>query len=176
MKKILFLLFSIIILSAGSVFAYINPRWGYFPLNVYIEPHSKKALVEKAFSTWQSESGIAKFRYVTSEKYYPNIVVKFADKNPNQKGSNFENAVGLAYSYTPLGFYAKATITIYLTSPGGGTPLSDNQIYGIALHEIGHAMGLGHSPINTDIMSPIEHGQTSLSQNDIERFKLIYTP
>ena len=176
MKKILFLLFSIIILSAGSVFAYINPRWGYFPLNVYIEPHSKKALVEKAFSTWQSESGIAKFRYVTSEKYYPNIVVKFADKNPYQKGSNFENAVGLAYSYTPLGFYAKATITIYLTSPGGGTPLSDNQIYGIALHEIGHAMGLGHSPINTDIMFPIEHGQTSLSQNDIERFKLIYTP
>ena len=169
-------MFSIIILSAGSVLAYINPRWGYFPLNVYIEPHNKKALVEKAFATWQSESGIAKFRYVTSEKYYPNIVVKFADKNPNKEGSDFENAVGLAYSYTPLGFYAKAVITIYLTSPGGGTPLSDNQIYGIALHEIGHAMGLSHSPVNTDIMFPIEHGQTSLSQNDIERCKLIYTP
>lgn len=175
MKKILIILLLYIITAAQSM-AYQLPRWSYFPLNVYIESNSKKPIIEKAFASWQASSKIAKFRFVTSEKFYPNIVVRFAENNPHTSGSTFENAVGLAHSYTPLGYYAKATITMYLTYPGSQIPLSDNQIYSIALHEIGHAMGLGHSPLKNDIMYPVEHGQTSLSKNDIQRFEIIYTP
>lgn len=174
--KRLWLVIITFLMSCGICFAYQLPRWSYFPLNVYIEPHPKKAIVERAFSTWQQSTKLAKFRFVTSEKYYPNIVVKFAANNPNTRGTQFENAVGMAYSYTPLGYYAKATITMYLTYPDSKTPLSDTQLYSIAVHEIGHAMGISHSPYENDIMYPVEHGQTSLSANDIARFKAIYTP
>ena len=176
--KIFFFFLCIFLLFCSPVFAYQNPRWGYFPLNVYIEEHEKLPIVKKAFSEWQSATdGQAKFRYVSSEKHHPNIVVKFSLENPNTKGSQFENAVGLAHSYTPLGFYAKATITIWLTNPGSSTLLTDTQIYSIALHEIGHALGIiQHSILPTDIMFFAEHGQTELSKNDIARFKLIYSP
>ena len=178
MRKFWLVLIVFIFATVATAFAYQNPRWSYFPLSVYIQDHEKAPIVKRAFSTWESSTdGIAKFRFVSSEKYYPNIVVKFSENNPNTKGSQFENAVGLAHSYTPLGYYAKATITVWLKNPGNTSKLSDTQLYSISLHEIGHALGiLRHSPLPQDIMYFQEHGQTSLSENDILRFKKIYTP
>jgi len=175
MKRIAFV-FLFFLFNCGLCLAYENPRWGTFPLSVYIEPHAKKPLVEKAFATWQNSSGIAKFRYVSSERQYPNITVKFTDKNPYKTGEEFERAIGLTHSYTPLRFYATAKVVIYLTHPGTDKPLSDDMIYETALHEIGHAMGLAHSNAKEDIMYPVSNGQTELSTNDLTRFKKIYTP
>ncbi len=177
MKKLILVVIFFIINAAVPVKAYEFPYWQYFPLSVYIEPHEKKPIVQKAFGAWQSATGFTKFRFVDSEKKIPHIIVKFSENNPNTAGSQFENAVGLAHSYTPTGYYAKAVITIWLTYPGSDKYMTDKQIYSISLHEIGHALGLTwHSPDRNDIMYFQEHGQTSISANDIARLKKKYSP
>ena len=51
----------------------------------------------------------------------------------------------------------------------------DFDFYTIALHEIGHALGLGHSNVNGSIMEPAyEGGRRSLSADDIAGIQAIY--
>lgn len=44
----------------------------------------------------------------------------------------------------------------------------------VALHELGHALGLAHSSDTNSIMYPVDQGSTSLSQGDVEGLKNIY--
>ncbi len=44
----------------------------------------------------------------------------------------------------------------------------------VALHELGHALGLDHSQSRTSVMYPIDQGRLSLSQADINGLKTIY--
>ncbi len=175
MKKFLLALFLFVICSTGA-FAWRTPRWGYLPVNVYIEDHPKKAIVESAFNTWQTASGeIVSFR-MKDAKLASSLHVKFEDKNPKVQKKDFSHAVGLAATQSPLGFYAKVDLTIFLLSPDTGRPLSDQEIYEISLHEIGHALGLQHSTSRMDIMYPQVHGQVFLSPNDLNMLKQIYLP
>jgi predicted Zn-dependent protease len=51
-------------------------------------------------------------------------------------------------------------------------PLHHPQLKVVALHEIGHALGLRHSPTAADVMSPFyDEKQSKLSQNDIARVR-----
>ena len=173
MKKFILLLI-ILCFSVLSAVAYQFPRWSYFPLKVYIEPHKKAPLVRKAFENWtQSTGGLTRFTYIETMAKHPNIIVKFSEVNNN---SSFENAVGVTHSFSPYGFYAKANVVIYLTYPGGKVYMPDDEIYAVALHEIGHAMGIKHSQEPKDIMYPVMHGQRALSQNDIHALLIKYKP
>ena len=132
--------------------------------------------MEKAFETWQTASGeIVTFRMKDS-KLASSLHVKFDDKNPRVQKKDFSNAVGLAVTQSPLGFYSKADLTIFLLSPKTGRTLNDKELYEISLHEIGHALGLQHSPSLGDIMYPDLHGQTYISGNDLNMLKKIYLP
>lgn len=175
MKKI-FILFCTLFLFCGTVFAWRTPRWGYFPLNVYIEDHPKKAIVERAFKTWETRSDNLVTFEIKKAKLSSFLHVKFSESNPKVQKKDFANAVGLASTQSPLGFYAKAELTIFLKNPVNGKTLSDNELYEISLHEIGHALGLGHSSNYQDIMYPTTHGQTFLSDNDIATLRKIYLP
>ena len=136
----------------------------------------KKAIVESEFNTWQTASGeIVSFR-MKDAKLASSLHVKFEDKNPKVQKKDFSHAVGLAATQSPLGFYAKVDLTIFLLSPDTGRPLSDQEIYEISLHEIGHALGLQHSTSRMDIMYPLVHGQVFLSPNDLNMLKQIYLP
>jgi hypothetical protein len=54
-----------------------------------------------------------------------------------------------------------------------GQPMGADEIRVVALHEIGHLLGLDHSPDSTDLMYPIArvHG---LSPRDIHSARLLY--
>lgn len=76
---------------------------------------------------------------------------------------------------------SRARMTI-LTTGGGGSPRTDNEMKKVCLHEVGHAMGLnGHSGSNQDIMfySEINSDWPVLSARDkstIERLYANYPP
>lgn len=72
---------------------------------------------------------------------------------------------GLSYR-TPSLNLARAGLNV--TYPAG-------QETSVAIHEIGHALGLDHSKDRSSVMYPIDQGHTKLSPGDIKALKLIYT-
>ncbi|AUI72538.1 M57 family metalloprotease [Companilactobacillus alimentarius] len=44
----------------------------------------------------------------------------------------------------------------------------------VAVHELGHALGLAHSSDRHSVMYPVDQGESSLSRGDIEGLKSIY--
>ncbi len=167
MKKILFLLWGIWLTASGCLA-------NQFPINVYVEEHPYKPTVVKAFSEWERAGGDAvRFRYVRSPAQLPNLIVVFSDSS--DRSENHKQAVGLisTKAQTGIGTSAKANITIWLRA-SDNTKMSDKQIYHICLHEIGHALGLSHTQNKNDIMYPYVNEQTTLSENDINRFRAVF--
>lgn len=164
----------IIFCTASSAFAYKTPRWQFFPVAIAVQDHPKAGLVKQAFSEWETKTGMVKFDYVNPAKRRPCIDVSFAEKRTDS------TVVGYARTNRifQAGFYSKVSIVIYLSHPKTGEKLSDEQLYKIALHEMGHTLGLSHSKSTGDIMYPnLSMIATShLSSGDLRQFDYIYKP
>ena len=156
-----------------------NPlRWGNMPVTVWIEDSSNNFNLRNAFYTWQNElyPTIA-FRMVNRQEE-ANIVVTFEDPSKYCKPGKTGNAIGCTstrvYSNDKTRLYdAKIRLGRYFPS---GKKLSDNDIYGLLCHEIGHAIGIdGHSKNRSDIMYPTsDHYNTRPTLRDVRTVRRIY--
>lgn len=179
MKKILLSVFILIFTSLFCISAE-RPRWVGQPIYVYIPEYGNMSrLMQQAFTSWEKESGsLVRFKFVDSPSN-SNIDVEFVDFVAN---CNDVRAVGCTEMTTRGGQYYKAYVTIgtkeYIRKIENGrytrklVTRSKEHIYGVMLHEAGHAIGLGHSASPGSIMYPYDLDSMQYLTN--EDIKLLY--
>ena len=180
MKRFCVILFALLALTLGCISAE-SDRWLSMPIYVYIAPYGNySTYMQKAFLSWETKSkGIVRFKFV-SRPENANIEVEFTDFVTN---CNSNHAVGCTQWFLgKRGHYSKAFITIgtkQYSYERRGSNISrkiierpfDN-IYGVMLHEAGHAIGLEHSQSSESIMYPVDLPTIQYLTN--EDLKLLY--
>ncbi len=156
-------------------------RWmdNCMPLRVYIAPfrwykaknegYKYSSLVQRAFDTWSRVSnGKISFQVVNSlNESQINLDWKRIDRK----------ALGHCYfNFDSTGRLYSAEIQIGLSDGViHAKYMDEDEVYHTILHEIGHALGLGHSRDKADLMyTPHQYGIINLSSNDVATINWLY--
>lgn len=157
-------------------------RWNHTdPITVYITsgkgvPHYRDEFDEslrEALDDW-TEATAGKFRFeIQAESQNPDITVTWTD---DLHAPAFTSEAGNCHLQSSGTGIAHATVQLLTVDPTESAPLGREMLHNIALHELGHALGLnGHSPIEGDIMHPILKS-AGLSARDVNTVLAIYAP
>ena len=159
-------------------------RWpdNVMPLRVYIgkfnwykskgnssDEYKYTQMIIDGFNTWEKLSGGLVSFERTMNLYDSNINIDWKRVDRKSLGS-------CTFNYDKLGRYYSAELSIGL-SDGiiHHQYMDENEVFHTILHEIGHAIGLGHSKTKGDIMYvPHEYGIVNISQNDLKTLQWLY--
>ena len=143
------------------------------PLRVWIDSSSTiggekatfPAAVRGAFDQWIATGIPLRVSYVSSPDD-ANIRVRWTERLNRKTGSTSWR--------TDRGGYLTSGEIILATHVSDGHPLDSRGMRAIALHEVGHALGLSHSLNERDIMAPLVRVD-GLSEQDRGTIKLLYS-
>ena len=172
MKKFILAVITFILITVTSSIAAGQKRYKEFPVTVYIESSTHKPVIKQAFSSWTNMTRVAKFKYTNSPEE-ANIIVKFAEQPSVNKGESYVAGTNMNFPSND-GYIHNSIITIKSNIPGKNIKMYDSQIYIVALHEIGHALGLQHSNNPADVMYYVSGSQRMLTIGDLNAFKTLY--
>lgn len=155
-------------------------RWTFMPLSVYIAPmkfYSKQGqdlkyrqMVIRALEEWQK---------ATKGKVSFKIANSLLESNVNIDWKRVERkALGHCYfSFDGANRLYGAEVAIGLTEGlVHADYMDESEVYHTILHEIGHAIGLGHSHNKSDIMyTPHQRGINSISHGDVLTVNWLYS-
>jgi hypothetical protein len=123
-------------------------------------------VVRSAFAAWERVVLPVRFAF-TDVPQDADVHVTWTERLP-------EARAGVAHWMTGAdGWFARVALVL-ATRVSDGTPADEASVYRIALHEIGHLLGLGHSTAPRDVMAPwVTAG--SLSGRDLATARLLYS-
>lgn len=169
-------------------------RWDVqkFPLKVYIAntsglaPQYYNNEIKKAFLQWQASTDrLITFEFVNDENA-ANIKVSIKSSAEMKKCIQDDCKYTVAYTMPVISNEILKGMEIFFYDANNlGKPFSEKEIYGTALHEIGHSLGImGHSYNKDDIMYMETNNNNNfdslrsdfqlISSNDINTLKLLY--
>jgi hypothetical protein len=122
--------------------------------------------VRGAFEEWQRTEGLpVRFAFVANERD-AEVAVRWTSQMLNKTGNT-------VWRVDRGGWMERADIVL-ATHLTDGRALDASSLHAIALHEVGHLLGLSHSQSSRDVMAPLVR-VAALSTSDRATAKLLYS-
>jgi Matrixin len=138
------------------------------PIRVWVEPSSQPGFadgVRAAFREWVDVGLPLRFVFVDGARN-AEVTVRWTEHLDRKTG----NTVWRVDNHG----WMRSGDVLLATHMGDGRPLDAQSLRAIALHEIGHLIGLAHSDDGHDVMAPLVR-VTALSTADRATARLLYT-